>query len=840
VDRRSVAVSRFSQPMTYTSNDMVQTTFERESRSISRETAFILWMEEIALDDIPFVGYRNAVLGETSHHLKANEVNFPIGFVITAYAYQYFIDQSGLNTQLHQLLTNLDRETLRNLSQISEQAHSVILNSSVPQGLADAIATAYTQLCERHYNDVSLNMGQHLSHKAHHDEIMVTVRFNSIEEFPSDDIAKEKEKALNICGIENILKAFTDGYANLFTEQAISERILKGTGHADISLAVNIQQTINSELAPSGNIFSIDPATGFENAILITVAKDYQENIKPNGFFVFKPTLKEGFRSILSKRLAYELPNNVPVSQLEFCKDIISDEEIISLASLTCLIEDHYSQLRGTYTPIKINWAKDQQTEKLYVIEIYPILQSEKSNYVQHSYHLIETGNILVHGHAIGNMIGQGKVRVISDIHALPEFQQGEVLVTNRTDPDWRPMMSKASAIVTNQGGRTCHSAISAREMRIPAIVGCGTATQDLYTGQEVTVFCAAGEGGIVYDGLLSFKKVQETETPLDSLPQTRTQILINVGNPEEAFRLASLPCDGVGVARSEFIIVNEVKVHPLALVHFDRLEDNATKQEVAALTHRYKHKPDYFVDKMAQGISMIAAAFYPKPVIVRTSDFKSNEYANLIGGQQFEPSEENPMIGWRGASRYYDEKYREAYHLECKALKRVRDEIGLTNVIPLIPFCRTPVEGRKVLAEMETQGLKRGVNGLQVYVMCEIPSNVLLAEKFSEIFDGFSIGSNDLTQLVLGIDRDSEMIDHLFDEQNEAVKEMIRLMIEKAKKHNRKVGICGQAPSDYPELVRFLVGLGIDSISLSPDSVIKTRQEVFEAENSDSTAPNQ
>jgi pyruvate,water dikinase len=401
-------------------------------------------------------------------------------------------------------------------------------------------------------------------------------------------------------------------------------------------------------------------------------------------------------------------------------------------------------------------------------------------------------------------------------------------------------MMSKASAIVTNQGGRTCHSAISAREMRIPAIVGCGTATQDLYTGQEVTVFCAAGEGGIVYDGLLSFKKVQETETPLDSLPQTRTQILINVGNPEEAFRLASLPCDGVGVARSEFIIVNEVKVHPLALVHFDRLEDNATKQEVAALTHRYKHKPDYFVDKMAQGISMIAAAFYPKPVIVRTSDFKSNEYANLIGGQQFEPSEENPMIGWRGASRYYDEKYREAYHLECKALKRVRDEIGLTNVIPLIPFCRTPAEGRKVLAEMETQGLKRGVNGLQVYVMCEIPSNVLLAEKFSEIFDGFSIGSNDLTQLVLGIDRDSEMIDHLFDEQNEAVKEMIRLMIEKAKKHNRKVGICGQAPSDYPELVRFLVGLGIDSISLSPDSVIKTRQEVFEAENSDSTAPNQ
>jgi pyruvate,water dikinase len=487
--------------------------------------------------------------------------------------------------------------------------------------------------------------------------------------------------------------------------------------------------------------------------------------------------------------------------------------------------------LRDTYTPIEINWAKDQETEKLYVIEVYPMLQSQKSSdVVLCSYQLTKSGNVLARGHAIGDMIGQGKVRVISDIKGLSEFQPGEVLVTNRTDPDWRPMIGLASAIVTNQGERTCHSAISAREMQIPAIVVCETATSDLHTGQEVTVFCANGGEGIVYDGLLSFE-VKETWLALDSLPQTRTQILINVGSPEEAFRLASLPCDGVGVARSEFIIINEVKVHPLALVHFDQLEDNATKQEISALTHRYKHKPDYFVDKMAQGISMIAAAFYPKPVIVRTSDFKSNEYANLIGGQQFEPSEENPMIGWRGASRYYDEKYREAFHLDCKALKRVRDDIGLTNVIPLIPFCRTPAEGRKVLAEMETQGLKRGVNGLQVYVMCEIPSNVILAEKFSEIFDGFSIGSNDLTQLVLGIDRETEMIDHLFDEQDEAVKEMLKLMVEKAKKHNRKVGICGQAPSDYPELVHFLVSLGIDSISLSPDSVIQTRLEVFKAE---------
>jgi pyruvate,water dikinase len=425
-------------------------------------------------------------------------------------------------------------------------------------------------------------------------------------------------------------------------------------------------------------------------------------------------------------------------------------------------------------------------------------------------------------------MIGQGKAKVILDVHKIDEFEPGEVLVTNKTDPDWEPIMKRASAIVTNQGGRTCHAAIIAREMGIPAIVGCGDATGVLKSGQEVTVSCSEGEEGRVYEGLVPFE-VQETQ--LENLPTTRTKILMNVGNPEEAFGLAAIPCDGVGLARLEFIIANHIKAHPLALLNFDKLEDATVKREVYKMTYLYERKADFFVDKLARGVAMIAAAFYPNPVVLRMSDFKSNEYANLLGGQQFEPKEENPMIGWRGASRYYDENYAEAYGLECQAIKRVRDEMGLTNVIPMVPFCRTPDEGRKVLAEMEKHGLKRGENGLQVYVMCEIPSNVILADQFSEVFDGFSIGSNDLTQLTLGLDRDSGLVAHIFDERNDGVKEMVRMVIEKAKKNGRKIGICGQAPSDYPEFAKFLVELGIDSMSLNPDSVMKTLLMVAEVE---------
>ncbi|HBK65433.1 MAG TPA: phosphoenolpyruvate synthase, partial [Cyanobacteria bacterium UBA11166] len=558
-------------------------------------------------------------------------------------------------------------------------------------------------------------------------------------------------------------------------------------------------------------------------------------------YFVFKPTLKQGYRPILEKRLGskeikmvYEiggtkLTKNIAVPESEQKKYAINDEEILQLARWACIIEDHYSDVRGQYTPMDIEWAKDGLTGELYIVQARPeTVQSQKSGNVLKNYHLKGTSEVLVRGRAVGEMIGQGKANVILDVHKLDEFAAGEVLVTNKTDPDWEPIMKKASAIVTNQGGRTCHAAIIAREMGIPAIVGCGNATEVLQSGQEITVSCSEGEEGRVYTGLVPFE-IQETQ--LDNLPKTRTKILMNVGNPEEAFGLSALPCDGVGLARLEFIIANHIKAHPLALLKFDELDDALVKRDIYKMTYLYERKADFFVDKLAHGVGTIAAAFYPNPVVVRMSDFKSNEYANLLGGRQFEPHEENPMIGWRGASRYYDEKYREAYGLECKAIKRVRDEMGLTNVIPMIPFCRTPDEGRKVLAEMETHGLKRGENGLEVYVMCEIPNNVILADEFSEVFDGFSIGSNDLTQLTLGLDRDSALVAHIFDERNEGVKTMVRMVIEKAKKNHRKIGICGQAPSDYPEFAKFLVELGIDSMSLNPDSVLKTLLMVAEVE---------
>jgi len=594
-------------------------------------------------------------------------------------------------------------------------------------------------------------------------------------------------------------------------------------------------------------MFSIDTETGFKNAALITAAYGLGENIvqgavNPDEYLVFKPTLKQGFRPILDKRLGtkkikmvYDIggskyTKNVSVATTEREKFAINDDEILQLAQWAVLIEEHYSQVRGTPTPMDIEWAKDGNTGELFIVQARPeTVQSQKSVTVLRSYKLQGSSAVLAKGRAVGEAIGQGKARVILEVSEIGEFEAGEVLVTNKTDPDWEPIMKKASAIVTNSGGRTCHAAIIAREMGIPAIVGTGDGTKLLKNGQEITVSCAEGEEGKVYSGLVPFA-VQESA--IDNLPRTRTQILMNVGNPEEAFGLSAIPCDGVGLARLEFIIANHIKAHPLALIHFNKLVDKSVKREIAKLTALYEHKPDFFTDKLAHGIGTIAAAFYPNPVIVRMSDFKSNEYANLLGGRQFEPKEENPMIGWRGASRYYDPNYREAYALECKALKRVRNEMGLTNVIPMIPFCRTPEEGRKVLAEMAKHGLVKGENGLQVYVMCELPSNVIFADEFAQVFDGFSIGSNDLTQLTLGLDRDSALVAHIFDERNEAVKRMVEIAIKAAKKYDRKIGICGQAPSDYPEFARFLVELGIDSISLNPDSVLKTLLDVAKVES--------
>ncbi|MFN9397676.1 MAG: phosphoenolpyruvate synthase [Pseudanabaena sp.] len=798
------------------------------SRNVPKEQALVLWFEEVGIADIPLVGGKNASLGEMIRQLQPKGVNVPNGFATTAYAFRHFIERAGLEAKLRELFADLDIEDMNNLRDRGRMARALVLSTPFPDDLQMAIAMSYQKLCDCY------ECGK---------ESDVAVRSSATaEDLPDASFAGQQETYLNVYGANEVVEACHRCFASLFTDRAISYRTINGFDHFDIALSVGVQKMVRSDLASSGVMFSIDTETGFKNAALITAAYGLGENVvqgavNPDEYFVFKPTLKQGFRPILEKRLGTKeikmvydigggkLTKNIPVSVSERVKFAITDEEILKLAEWACIIEEHYSEVRGKLSPMDIEWAKDGKTGELFIVQARPeTVQSQKSGNILRNFKLNGSSNVLITGRAVGEMIGQGKANVILEVHNIEDFQAGQVLVTNKTDPDWEPIMKKASAIVTNQGGRTCHAAIIAREMGIPAIVGCGNATGVLTTGQEVTISCAEGEEGKVYEGLVPFDVV---ETSLDNLPRLSTKILMNVGNPEEAFGLSSIPCDGVGLARMEFIIANHIKAHPLALMNYDTLEDKAAKWEILQLTARYENKADFFVDKLAHGIGTIAAAFYPKPVVVRMSDFKSNEYANLLGGRAFEPEEENPMIGWRGASRYYDPKYREAYGLECKALKRVRDDMGLTNVIPMIPFCRTPEEGRKVLAEMEKHGLKRGENGLEVYVMCEIPSNVILADEFSQVFDGFSIGSNDLTQLTLGLDRDSSLVAHIFDERNEAVKSMVRTVIQKAKANHRKIGICGQAPSDYPEFAKFLVEQGIDSISLNPVSVLKTMLEL-------------
>ncbi|MEI6331746.1 MAG: phosphoenolpyruvate synthase [Pseudanabaena sp. ELA645] len=813
---------------------MIASNFVSElSRTIPKEQALILWFEEVGIVDIPLVGGKNASLGEMIRQLKPKGVNVPNGFATTAYAFRHFIEKAGLEAKLRELFADLDVEDMTNLRDRGREARALVLSTPFPDDLQMAIAMSYQKLC-----DCETSCGK---------EADVAVRSSATaEDLPDASFAGQQETYLNVYGANEVVEACHRCFASLFTDRAISYRTINGFDHFDVALSVGVQKMVRSDLAASGVMFSIDTETGFKNAALITAAYGLGENVvqgavNPDEYFVFKPTLKQGFRPILEKRLGTKeikmvydigggkMTKNISVPISERIKFAITDDEILQLAEWACIIEDHYSEVRGKLSPMDIEWAKDGNSGELFIVQARPeTVQSQKSGNILKNYKLHGSSDVvsdvLITGRAVGEMIGQGKANVILEVHGIADFQEGQVLITNKTDPDWEPIMKKASAIVTNQGGRTCHAAIIAREMGIPAIVGCGNATGTIKSGQEVTVSCAEGEEGRVYNGLVPFEVV---ETSLDNLPKLSTKILMNVGNPEEAFGLSAIPCDGVGLARMEFIIANHIKAHPLALMNFDSLEDKAAKWEISQLTARYENKADFFVDKLAHGIGTIAAAFYPKPFVVRMSDFKSNEYANLLGGRAFEPTEENPMIGWRGASRYYDPNYREAYGLECLALKRVRDDMGLTNVIPMIPFCRTPDEGRKVIAEMAKHGLKQGENGLEVYVMCEIPSNVILADEFAQVFDGFSIGSNDLTQLTLGLDRDSSLVAHIFDERNEAVKSMIRNVIKSAKANHRKIGICGQAPSDYPEFARFLVEQGIDSISLNPDSVLKTMLEL-------------
>ncbi|MGF1986455.1 MAG: phosphoenolpyruvate synthase [Nostoc sp. ZfuVER08] len=807
----------------------------------SKERSLILWFDEVGISDIPLVGGKNASLGEMIQQLTPKGINVPTGFATTAYAYRYFIESALLEAKLRELFADLDVEDVKNLRERGKKARSLLIHTPFPVELRKAIAAAYQSLCEK-YNA----------------ETDVAVRSSATaEDLPDASFAGQQETYLNVVGVEGVLAACHKCFASIFTDRAISYRHTKGFDHFSIALAVGVQKMVRSDLATSGVMFSIDTETGFKDAALITAAYGLGENVvqgsvNPDEYYVFKPTLKAGFRPIIDKKLGSKelkmiyddgskFTKNISVPFRERGKFAINDEEILQLANWACLIEDHYSQVHGSYTPMDIEWAKDGITNQLFIVQARPeTVQSQKTGNVLRTYRFVRrdeeeklinspsSPQPLITGRAIGEAISQGKARLILDVQKLEQFQPGEVLVTERTDPDWEPIMKRASAIVTNSGGRTCHAAIIARELGVPAIVGCGNATDILNTGEEITISCAEGEEGKVYPGLLPF---EVEEVALKNLPRTRTQILMNVGNPQEALSLSAIPNDGVGLARTEFIIANQIQVHPMALIHYDLLKDEFAKDKIAKLTALYDEKPQYFVDKLAQGIGRIAAAFYPKTVIVRMSDFKSNEYANLLGGQQFEPDEENPMLGWRGAARYYDEGYRQAFALECDALKRVRQEMGLTNVIPMIPFCRTPDEGRLVLAEMAKNGLKQGVNDLQVYVMCELPSNVIMAEEFAEVFDGFSIGSNDLTQLTLGLDRDSALVARLFDERSEGVKRMVKMAIETAKKCGRKIGICGQAPSDYPEFAQFLVEEGIDSISLNPDSVLKTMLEVAKVE---------
>ena len=791
---------------------------------------WIRWFSETSLSDIPSVGGKNASLGEMYRELAGRGVQVPNGFAITADAYWHFLSQTGTDKKIRQILDMLNPDDMQSLRECGQSIRQTIIAAELPIDLQAAIADAYDNL--------SGGTGRSLD---------VAVRSSATaEDLPDASFAGQQETYLNVQGRSPLLETCKRCFASLFTDRAISYRRHKGFDDFRIGLSIGVQRMVRSDLATSGVMFSIDTETGFRNAVLINAAYGLGENVvqgavNPDEYLVFKPTLASGFRPILQKRLGNKefkliydvgggrMTRNVPVPEVDRARFAITDEEILTLSRWACIIEDHYSQKRGVFTPMDMEWAKDGITGELWIVQARPeTVQSQKEWNVQEIYSLKETGPVLVSGRSVGERIGQGPVHVITHASNLAEFRAGEVLVTDKTDPDWEPTMKKAAAIVTNRGGRTCHAAIVSRELGLPAVVGTETGTEKLQTGQVVTVSCAEGDEGHVYGGNLKFD-VERRD--MRSMARTVTKVMMNIGNPEEAFRLSFLPNDGVGLAREEFIISTYIKIHPQALLDYDRLTDLTVKQEIDLLTAGYSDKPQFFIEKLAQGVATIAAAFYPKDVIVRMSDFKTNEYANLIGGQPYEPVEENPMIGFRGASRYYDDRYRDAFALECHAMKKVRDEMGLRNLKLMIPFCRTVEEGRRVLAEMSRHGLNRGENGLEVYVMCEIPSNVILAEEFAEIFDGFSIGSNDLTQLVLGVDRDSEIVAHVFDERNAAVTRMITSAIQRVQAKGRKIGICGQAPSDYPEFAKFLVEQGIDSISLNPDSLLRTTATIVEME---------
>lgn len=793
---------------------------------------YIAFFNDLNIKDIPIVGGKNASLGEMYQNLNSCGINVPNGFATTSDAYWLLLEENQIKQKIEDALGGLDISDTNNLQTRGKAIRELILASSLPKILADEILEAY-KILSKEYNTQNIDVAVRSSGTA--------------EDLPDASFAGQQETFLNIDTPYSLLQSVKECFASLFTDRAISYRESRGFNHFKVALSVGIQKMVRSDESCSGIMFTLDTESGSQDLILINSIWGLGENVvsgKVNAdeFFIFKPTLRKGINTILKRSLGSKKEKmlysdngsntmNVDTSKQEQNSFSLNDEDVIELAKQALLIEEHYKR------PMDIEWAKDARDSKLYIVQARPETVKSKSNdslsIEKYSIEIPLDAKLLTSGRAVGDKIGTGAVNVINDTSEFSKFKEGDVLVADTTNPDWEPIMKKASAVVTNRGSRTCHAAIVAREIGVSAVVGCTNATDVLKDGKEITVSCSQGDEGFIYDGKLPFTK--ET-IDFTGLKPTKTKLYMNVGNPAEAFNFAKMPNDGVGLARMEFIINHSINAHPMALVNMNKGNKVKDSDEIKSFMIPHTNTKEFFIEKLSEGVGMIAAAFYPKPVIIRTSDFKSNEYRNMLGGLEYEAVEENPMIGFRGASRYYDESYKEAFEWECEALKKVRDDMGLTNVKIMLPFVRTPEEGKKVIEIMNSNGLVQGQNELEIYAMCEIPANVILADEFLKVFDGYSIGSNDLTQLTLGVDRESAKIAHIFDERNEAVKRMLQMAIQACKKEDKYIGICGQAPSDYPEITEFLVKNGIDSISLNPDSLYKMHAIVSKIELSKAT----
>jgi pyruvate, water dikinase len=786
---------------------------------------YVRFFEEFGITDVPLVGGKNASLGEMYRELSSGGVRVPNGFATTAEAYRYMLEEAGARDELHAALDDLDPTDVSDLARRGKRAREIVYGAGIPEDLASEIRAGYRRLQEQYGEDVSL-----------------AVRSSATaEDLPTASFAGQQDTFLNIRGEQSLLDACRRCFASLFTDRAIHYRVDQGFDHFQVALSIGVMKMVRSDLAASGVFFSLDTESGFRDVVFITGAFGLGENVvqgavDPDEFYVHKPTYLAGHRAVLRRLLGDKAvkmifvegetkhtTRNVPTPKTDRERYCIGDEDVLELADYAIKIEHHYGR------PMDMEWAKDGIDGKLYIVQARPeTVASQRKPTSLESHVLDARGEILTEGRSVGEKIASGSARLIENVTHLSEFKPGEVLVADITTPDWEPVMKTAAAIVTNRGGRTCHAAIIARELGVPAVVGAGDATTCIPSGVPVTISCAEGDIGRVYRGAVAFH-VDRTE--VGDIPRPATQIMINLGNPDLAFKTSFLPNDGVGLARMEFIISEYIKAHPLALIHPEQVTDPHTRESIARLTRSYPDGESFFVQRLSEGIGTIAAAFWPKPVVVRMSDFKTNEYASLMGGAGFEPDEDNPMLGFRGASRYAHPAYAEGFALECQAMKRVREEMGFTNVVLMLPFVRRVDEADRVLARMAELGLERGNNGLQIYAMCEIPNNVILIDRFAERFDGFSIGSNDLTQLTLGVDRDSEIVAFDYDERDEGVKEMIRLAIEGCRRNHIHSGLCGQAPSDYPDMAEYLVEIGIDSMSLNPDTVLKTTRQVLEVE---------